>query len=118
MCLRDVLELLVIECAKIPLKNLLKGVLLALLIGSIVAEIGLLVELREGIGGLLEADLQTIQMRICSTLVRRLLLKLGWLTGLLVKGLGREGLAAKGKGVLRGELTEGGRIEILMFHKV
>ena len=61
----------------LPLEDLVESVLLALLVSDIVAVGGLLVELSQGVGGLLEAHLQRIQMDLITTrcvLLGRLLL--------------------------------------------
>lgn len=58
-----------------PLKDLFECVLTSLLIGNIIAESGLLVELCERIGRLFEASLQAIQMHIGSTHARSHMLR-------------------------------------------
>ncbi len=50
-----------------PVVNFFKSILFSLLVGNIIAAVALFVELRQWIGGLLEAIFQTIQMNICAT---------------------------------------------------
>jgi hypothetical protein len=68
LILRDILELLSTSTSATyePLKDFLKSSLSTLLIGNIVAECWLLIQLCQRISRLLETNLQTVQVNVCA----------------------------------------------------